>query len=495
MQITLKPITYLSPKKIGILSFVLFTIQILQGTSYAFAQNILAFNILFGLAFNFIGGLSSIFGWLMMILAFRQIIISQLVKVFLWQAADLGLKSPVLTSEVYVLGMLAMTLACLTAKFLEPERYSIVKNHFRISSKSLVNLLFIASIGIKIFLGLKLDIPLLFVPLMNALSYVNSVALLAVIYELYRAVECSQGKSIMSFRLAVMLAVLFVVGLTGGSKQLMFEPIFILFLGMVFNHSSIKLRGVIYGVIAGLIMVLVLTPLSDHGRNRFKKESFTESGSELIKYITQNFTSFESYSKYIRAIREESKKNRGDDFYFGNSMFLFDRLALIYDADKLISYYEHIPEEGYEFLRNQLHILPRSLTGLWLDLEDNPGDYFAKKIGVISEDDNQTGVAFGMFAEAFAIAKLWGVFFLGFFISLLLILGLSIIDVTGENRVWSIFLIVYFQQIVGEVGALGSMHIIFRMIPFLIVVKKGVEFLEEAFKVDSNFTNQSLAQY
>ena len=37
-------------------------------------------------------------------------------------------------------------------------------------------------------------------------------------------------------------------------------------------------------------------------------------------------------------------------------MFLFDRLALIYDADKLISYYEHIPEEGYGFMKNQLQI-------------------------------------------------------------------------------------------------------------------------------------------
>lgn len=56
MQIQLKPISSISWMSLGVYSFAVFLAQIIQGTSVAFASNILMFHLLCGMAFNFSGG-------------------------------------------------------------------------------------------------------------------------------------------------------------------------------------------------------------------------------------------------------------------------------------------------------------------------------------------------------------------------------------------------------------------------------------------------------
>jgi hypothetical protein len=302
--------------------------------------------------------------------------------------------------------------------------------------------------------------------------------LLGLIFEVQCTLTQTKGKTLLSLKGFLMLCFLFGRGLFGASKQLMFEPLFSIFLVLLFNQVRIKKKEIFFLVFVIAMMGLVLTPFSDHGRNlKYEKESSLRL-SVLKNYFLKNFSSWENYTDYLSKLREETVKSRGGDFYFGEPLFLVDRLSLIFDADKMISYYSKSEPEGMRYLASQIFFLPRSLTGSWLEFDEERGSILARKIGIISEDDENTGVSFGAFAEAYAIGKWWGLIWLALVVYTLFQWGLALIDVSGNSRVWSIFLIVYLQQVATETGVLGNALLVFRMIPLLFLVKKALELLE-----------------
>ncbi len=478
MQIQLKSIPQVSWHAIGVLSFLLFFTQVIQGTSIQFASNILFFNLLLGTTFNFCGGLNTVFGWLLSLLAFRQVVLSQMVKVLFWQPADLNLASPIETSQVYAIGMGMICLSSLLIYKLNLNRLSLVKPHSPNIDSRLSTAVFVIGLVSSFLAERRGNAPLILTPWLNALSYVGSLMLLGLIFEAQRTLTLTKGRMLLSLKGFLMLCFLFGRGLLVASKQVMFEPLFSIFLVLLFNQVRLKKKEIFFVVFVIATMGLVLTPFSDHGRNlKYEKESSLRL-SVLKNYFLKNFSSWENYTDYLSKLREETVKYRGGDFYFGEPLFLVDRLSLIFDADKMISYYSKSEPEGMRYLASQIFFLPRSLTGSWLEFDEERGSILARKIGIISEDDENTGVSFGAFAEAYAIGKWWGLIWLALVVYTLFQWGLALIDVSGNSRVWSIFLIVYLQQVATETGVLGNALLVFRMIPLLFLVKKALELLE-----------------
>ncbi|MBM4303309.1 MAG: hypothetical protein FJ112_03160 [Deltaproteobacteria bacterium] len=483
MQIQLKPISSISWVSLGVYSFAVFLAQIIQGTSVAFASNILMFHLLCGMAFNFSGGGTTVFGWLIGLLSLRQVIISQWFKMFSWQPADQGLSSPEVTSQVYVLGMGMIVLVTLVDRYFRFERYPIVKEDSFYFSPRLVEWLFVGSLILNFYTSKRDSFSLILAPLLNALSYLGGLGILALIAELNRTAWETKGKKLFNIRSVVILSVLFALGVLGTSKQGMFEPLFAVLVVAIFQKIKIGIKSIATIAFIGLLMVFVFTPLSDDGRNYIKRDQTLGVKVESLgNYLKENFSSFEGYSQYLRRLREQTiQRYSGESLYTSESTLLIERFSLISAADKLIHYYNNNEKEGYSFFWSQIYLLPRSLTGKWLFLDTVKGSVMARKIGMISDDDDVTGISFGSFAEAFAIDGFWGVVWIVFIVFLSIRIGLSLIDVRGPNRFWSMWLILALHHNISEVGVLGCCLVAVRTIPFLFVVKKLMEVIESLY--------------
>jgi hypothetical protein len=305
--------------------------------------------------------------------------------------------------------------------------------------------------------------------------------LLALISELNRTAWESKGEKIFNARSVMMLLFLCSMGMLGVSKQAMFEPLFAILLIIIFNRIKIGLNSIAAAIFAGIFMMFLLTPISDDGRYFITGKTLGAKAEKFGEYLDENFSSVERYSQYVKRLREQEVERFDNKFYFGQPLFLIGRFSLVSVADQLIHYYNNNEKEGLNFFWSQTHLLPRSLTGKWLYLDHDKGSVMGRKIGIISDDDEVTGISFGSFAEAFAIEGFWGVVWLVFFVFLMIRVALPLIDVQGSNRCWSMWLIMSLHHVVSETGVLGCCLVAVRTIPFLFVIKKLIELIENLY--------------
>src|SRR5262245_29970122 len=110
-----------------LVAFALLFLQLLTGTSIEFVLLIFVFVVLSGIAVNALGGLRYLNGFCVAMLALKVVIISQIAKVFYWQAADSNLEMPHVTAAVLVVGMIGVTAASFCVNKNGRERRKVFK--------------------------------------------------------------------------------------------------------------------------------------------------------------------------------------------------------------------------------------------------------------------------------------------------------------------------------------------------------------------------------
>ena len=102
---SLRPVYWLAA------AIFLFALQILSGTMPIFAVLVLVFSILTYFAVRAAGGLRSLMGICVFMLAVQNVLFAQVAKVFFWQPADTPLMWPLETIGIYCLTMTGIALA------------------------------------------------------------------------------------------------------------------------------------------------------------------------------------------------------------------------------------------------------------------------------------------------------------------------------------------------------------------------------------------------
>src|SRR5262245_9978532 len=87
----------------GALALLVF--QLVSGTLQLYAELIFLFIVLSGVTVNLLGGFKSLSGVVVAFLSLKFVIISQIVKVFLWEPGDSRLEVPLETASILLLGM------------------------------------------------------------------------------------------------------------------------------------------------------------------------------------------------------------------------------------------------------------------------------------------------------------------------------------------------------------------------------------------------------
>lgn len=482
MELKLKPVRNFPFVFWAGYSFLFFIIQLLQGTSIIFASNILFFNLCWGFACNLLGGLATVEGWLVLLFGLRHVGISQFAKMFLGQAADTGLDDPELTGMVYSWGILSVLIVSgIVSKFNLAMR-GYVKPHTSESSSFCHWVVFgIGMMGMAARTIQARVSVLYLLPILNLLTYFQPLTFLGLIYSLNKTLKQSHGRYFLNLSSAIMLLVCFGYGAVEASKQYMFEPIMVVFLTFVFGEFVVKTRHLVWGGLVVFLVVNILTPLSNHGRYDYRKESFSDTIPSLIDYLYKNFSSLENYASYRKSIENTyEESDLAERSYYGKSYPLLERFSLIHDADNLIANYKFREHEGFAFFWDRVHLLPRSLTGKWIKDDDIKGDELAKISGLISEDNDSTAVSFGFIAEGFAIFGWWGGIVAISIPLLLYLIMVRSLDIPSGDRVWTIFLIVFLQHTFSETGVINMVLFTVRLLPLLIILKKLLEVLEQS---------------
>lgn len=98
----------LSP--LTIVGAVLFLVagELASGTALPFVAIMAVAMVIIGVTYNMLGGLGTIGGVLFAVFALNTLVVSQFAKVFMFEAADLNLRSPVLTIAVYAVYFLSL---------------------------------------------------------------------------------------------------------------------------------------------------------------------------------------------------------------------------------------------------------------------------------------------------------------------------------------------------------------------------------------------------
>ncbi len=479
MEIHLKP-NFIIPFTVwGTYSFTIFACQLFQGTLPIFALYIFFFHVCMGITFNILGGLSSVEGWLITLFGLRHVVISQFMKVFFGQAADQGLKDPETTGLVYSIGMaLVLSIAFLCSRF-NIRFKNLIKPHSNSISNKLSWALYFGGIFCQTMVMFQYYFSIYLTPFINLLSYLQPLTFLGIAYELNKVLTRTEGKSFLSLGSGLMLGWSFIFGVLNASKLLMFEPVFVLLVTLVLNSYRVSLKEILLGFVTLLLMILVLTPLSNDGRSVYRKNSWKDTIPALKEYLEQNFSSIERYHEYKMHLESSSMSELGfEKYYYEKAFPLLDRFSLVHEADVLISAYNFREPEGFKFFWDRFYILPRSLTGKWLKDSELMGDALAKISGLIREENNGTAIAFGFFAESYAIGGLWGVIIFQLIVFTGYIIIIKSLELPYGDKIWLVFLIVYLQNVFSESGIIGLSFAIVRKFPLLFILKKTLEFLE-----------------
>ena len=90
------------PLCLFVAALLLLVLQLLSGTGPVYALLVFALLAVSYAAVSWAGGLETLFGIAIAYLLLQNVLISQIAKVYFWEAADSGLRQPVTTLGVYL---------------------------------------------------------------------------------------------------------------------------------------------------------------------------------------------------------------------------------------------------------------------------------------------------------------------------------------------------------------------------------------------------------
>ncbi len=247
-------------------------------------------------------------------------------------------------------------------------------------------------------------------------------------------------------------------GIAGSTKLLMFQPLFAyaatcFFFGFHFSRKSlVTIAG------AAVLAVAVLAPLAQIGRYAFAGMSTAEALSGAFDLVADQILDGDGISGI-----QDMAQTSGEAVYYDAEVGLLNRFSLIGASDRLIDTTMNTSPEGLYFALMQMPILPRSLFGE--GAETPPNNYLGYKAGFVSMHDTQTSIAFGVFADAFAVEGWIGAALLPFLGFALVFLCHRLIGDGLTANPFAIFLLIELQHSFAEASVGYLVFYCIRLLP------------------------------
>jgi hypothetical protein len=438
------------PEKIPIvpaffLALTLCLIQISQGTHPTFALTAFFYILVATHGFNVAGGFTRTTGSFIFFNSVLGVIVGICMKAYLGEPADSNLLAPDLTISVLVVGMCMMVVAVYLSRRITPRRSILGRMVTDAKMQT-------ATVGCLIA-GLLLNVAFAIFPsgsgsVLSALNQLNRFFPMAVVLGTLNTIRRSGGRR--SINLPAFLAgfLMFLTGLFGFSKEGMFAPFAAWILTAASQRYKLSRPQIVGAILAIIFIFRYLVPYAQYGRS-FREEngvSFATVYSLLtnLGYVREQYlqTSEDAYEAGVLG-------------YFNTPQGFFDRLQMLSIDDALINRTAQFGNfGGYPIILAFENVVPHFI---W---KDKPqiliGNIWAHEVGLLSEEDESTGISFSSTSTGFHMLGWNGLFLLSPAIWLLLF---TIFDsLCGDTRQtpWGLLVMVLYAH-AGPEGDLPSL--------------------------------------
>lgn len=441
---------------------IVFVAQIVERTDIMFAGLCWAYVLISTVAFNAAGGFIYPSGWFIFFNAALTSIVGLTYKVFLLEPGDSNLKAPVGTMLAYCAGMTGILIAVVVARRLTPKRGLLVDmGSGEDMKKAAVGAFILGAILQMLSYTVQADGSLL-----SAIRQINYFTQMAVLLGTFYQVKKTAGKQSTNGVVWASGLFMFILGgLVGFSKQGELTS-FVTWLAAAIaagHNFSRKQAFVVLCTFAFFQMYLV--PYSQVGRNLREEDPTLASDGKLALSLLGR------YGELREQYREDQREAPVDDsrpHLYNSAQGFLDRLNMLAPDDALIAYTNDNDEEG--LLPTWWAISNMVPHFLW---KEKPfyyvGNLYAREIGMISEENDSTGISFSPAADAYHQAGFFGVFLLVPPTVFLLFLVMDWLSGDIREAPWGILFCVLVSHAAPE-GMLGGQLYIATYVAFGVVV-------------------------
>ncbi|MFC6646398.1 hypothetical protein ACFQBQ_12545 [Granulicella cerasi] len=427
-------------------------VQIFLHTGLTFIILNFGCTMMWVLAMNVAGGLTRPSGSYIFWYGTLTVLIPVTLKAAVGEAPDTGGWVPTLTIAVYTVSMAAILLASVMSRRVTAGTRSLAdrlqaSRPFDFHMSALGCLMLSA-----IVFALTSVLPQSNGSFALILRRLDVFAVLAVLFGTVYAVQSSGGKKTYCWISLVAGTYVFVQGVFNFSKEGIITPFACWLVALAYTRFRLKIQHFVAVALIAFGISHYLIPVAQIGRG-IPTDSFMQRVA-LTGMILANIDEYRSIQN-----ENEAQGLMLERSYFRTSVGAFAERLIIWPADDtLISFSSHGNYIGYGYLWYLFyswfpHVLLPNKEALMP--QDAGGNYYARQIGMIVEDDTSTGISFGPAAEAFHFDG-WRALIV--MLPLLWALHFIVIDlIAGDIRraPWGLFYFMVFSHMAAESAVSG----------------------------------------
>lgn len=387
--------------------------QLMIGTDPAFTGLVVVFSAIWLVSVKLLGGPFTLMGACIGFAGLQHILISQFAKLFMGQRPDAPLQQPIVTMQVYVLGMLGILLAAILTRgkylqgikpVLSPE---IREDRLRVLAYAMTFMMVIRYFGMS---GI--------VPQARVLLQFDFVVPLAVACATAYTVVYSNRQKCLSPLTLFGVAVPLLFGIAFSQRRESSYALVIFVITAIAFGYKFKLWQIVGGALVGAFFVYIIFPFALVARNTTRTASLTQSLSqswEVLGDAISNPGKFQEEAARAPSLEDAAAWRV---LYYGRPNPNLDRMSIIITTDSLVQATITRGTVGWETIVPGFEmVIPRAFNP---DKEPvGTSNSIAQKApGVVNDLDFVTSITLGFFLESFLAFGWLGAFGLPFLMCL-----------------------------------------------------------------------------
>ena len=405
-------------------ALALLCLQLLCGTSIAYALLIFLFLVLSVQTVRALGGLGTLMGACVGFLVFQHVVFSQICKLAFGQAADSDLTRPIETAGVYCVGMFGIYVAARTAPRLSYRNsgplFRLELDPQRLFLLAIVTGVFaiVRQVAISVA-GADSDTGGTSVGgVLGPLRTLIFLAPLSVAAATGHTILTSRGRRSIGAINGTVMGISLLFGIVGAGRQLMASSILIYLMTCIAFRYRFKARHYVVLLVGAYLAQFVLFPYALYARSYVRSGDFNKNvavAGTLFVDILSNPVKYQQMQQEKDAKAESVAWRRC--LYYGKPEPTLDRFSLIVVTDAIIDTTLVKGTTGTESIKPGIDmILPRFLN------PDKPilstGNYLGHRAnGLVGKYDFVTQITTGFIPDAFSSYSWPGVAVISFLLA------------------------------------------------------------------------------
>jgi len=431
---------------------VLFTLQVLEGTSVYTSLAYCAFIVVMSDAFNACGGLIYPSGAAIFFMGLLTVILGGFVKTVLGEPLDTNVIAAPKTMLVYLVGAGSLWVASKINARIRRKKPLLqsLQIHDRFQQAAMGSAL------IGMFGGLL--VPEAYISTFNQF---NNFLPLAVMLAVYGTTRKSGGwRSFSILALIVWAWYTLNWGIFAFSKAGMFTASVAWALGATIAGYWMTARRLVVVAVFAMSMSAFLTPISQVGRVYRYDPDAQDKALDLLFHPVRTRQEFQAQTA-------EQLQTSTAPHWFNEGHGLLDRLTVFPIDDALI----HVTDEGHSatilpIVTYAINMIPRYLVKEKAEIRW--GNSYAHEIGMLGANDMTTGISFSPFADAYHCVQWGGVTLV--MLPCFLVMFLVMDSLTGSTKqtFWASIYILWLAHAAAE-GMMGAPFYAVSVLPVSVV--------------------------